>query len=531
MVKNRYQCPTCQAGPFKWNKLLSHCNESGHPIPQGASRSDCITNAAAKAVLKESGHPKPEGTERRSSCLTNAAAKAKSFSYRCPTCQAGPAQWAILKVHFKLSGHPCPQKAKNCRVEEPPDPTQWSQELKDAAANRGKQGMSYRCPTCQAGPAKWSILAAHFKKTGHPQPQGLEGQLSCRVNEPEDMSKWDQDLKDLLVEVKLETARELQARREAKKGKRKAQMTLGKDAKKARAVAERGEAADQVLASALRERGEMSVKSLADLVKWGNLLSHGLGGLRAYIADRPHLFRIDGQAMVSLKNPSVSFNDSNASCGHDNVRCAITDIQPTDVGCSAVEIRSDGTDEDSCSCYEPDSSSEELDELPLASYMLRKKGADTLPTSEYAHPALAPAPALPAPAPPAPAPPAPVPPAPAPPAPAHPAPAHPAPAHAPAHVPALAPAGTKSREAELRSWLLSLDDGKGSLLQYEEAIVTEFDGDLVQVCAAWQGNIEGKSLLDSVDPEFFVAIGVRRTGHKFLFARGMASTGSKFNDP
>lgn len=87
-----------------------------------------------------------------------------------------------------------------------------------------------------------------------------------------------------------------------------------------------------------------------------------------------------------------------------------------------------------------------------------------------------------------------------------------------------------TKSEELNEWLLSLDQGGGALLVYTDALVAEFDADLVQVRAAWTGCDAGASVLDSVDPHFFSAIGVHRTGHKLLFARGMATLAAKVKD-
>eukprot|EP00747_Dinoflagellata_sp_TGD_P090844 gnl/TRDRNA2_/TRDRNA2_164852_c0_seq4.p1 gnl/TRDRNA2_/TRDRNA2_164852_c0~~gnl/TRDRNA2_/TRDRNA2_164852_c0_seq4.p1 ORF type:complete len:195 (+),score=35.91 gnl/TRDRNA2_/TRDRNA2_164852_c0_seq4:93-677(+) len=87
-------------------------------------------------------------------------------------------------------------------------------------------------------------------------------------------------------------------------------------------------------------------------------------------------------------------------------------------------------------------------------------------------------------------------------------------------------AGVKRKKGELSQgfsdWLSSLDGGKGVLLQYLDAIAAEFD-DLSQVCAVWtgEGSCDDSSFMNSVDPVFWDAAGVRKLGHKLLFARGI----------
>ena len=77
-------------------------------------------------------------------------------------------------------------------------------------------------------------------------------------------------------------------------------------------------------------------------------------------------------------------------------------------------------------------------------------------------------------------------------------------------------------ETGCRDWLLSLDNGHGALVQYLLALMTEFDGDLTQISSVWAEPREGQSLASCVDPEFWQVLGVRKAGHKLLFANGIA---------
>merc|ERR1740121_1905840 len=74
-----------------------------------------------------------------------------------------------------------------------------------------------------------------------------------------------------------------------------------------------------------------------------------------------------------------------------------------------------------------------------------------------------------------------------------------------------------------RRWLLGLDKGEGALLQYFDKLQAEFDGDLVQVAAVRRDVTDGQSAIDAVDPIFWEVIGVKKMGHKLLFARAIAN--------
>eukprot|EP00812_Abedinium_dasypus_P014480 NODE_8008_length_406_cov_189.888889.p4 GENE.NODE_8008_length_406_cov_189.888889~~NODE_8008_length_406_cov_189.888889.p4 ORF type:complete len:87 (+),score=39.04 NODE_8008_length_406_cov_189.888889:3-263(+) len=79
-----------------------------------------------------------------------------------------------------------------------------------------------------------------------------------------------------------------------------------------------------------------------------------------------------------------------------------------------------------------------------------------------------------------------------------------------------------ARSAELRNWLSSLDDGAGAMLQYFDVLAAEFDADLAQIAAARVEGGERRGILGVVDPSFFDTVRVEKTGHKMLFARGIA---------
>lgn len=77
-------------------------------------------------------------------------------------------------------------------------------------------------------------------------------------------------------------------------------------------------------------------------------------------------------------------------------------------------------------------------------------------------------------------------------------------------------------DSDLRTWLLSLDGGGGSMLRYEEAIRENFDGDLSQVAAAKVDMPAGSTWQERVDPVFWEAIRVDKIGHRMVLAKAIA---------
>merc|ERR1712039_744786 len=78
--------------------------------------------------------------------------------------------------------------------------------------------------------------------------------------------------------------------------------------------------------------------------------------------------------------------------------------------------------------------------------------------------------------------------------------------------------GKSERNARLKEWLGSLDDGAGCMLQYYDILVTEFDADLAQIAAVKCDNSSGQGLLSLVDPIFWEIVKVHKMGHRMLFA-------------
>ncbi len=74
----------------------------------------------------------------------------------------------------------------------------------------------------------------------------------------------------------------------------------------------------------------------------------------------------------------------------------------------------------------------------------------------------------------------------------------------------------------MEQWLLSLDEGSGAMLQYKDVLQEEFDGDLEMIKAVKVEGGEMGGALDMVDPSFWETVKVAKTGHKMLFARGIA---------
>lgn len=74
---------------------------------------------------------------------------------------------------------------------------------------------------------------------------------------------------------------------------------------------------------------------------------------------------------------------------------------------------------------------------------------------------------------------------------------------------------------QLRKWLLSLSHGDEALLQYHQALVDEFDGDLKQIAAARMEGVTSAGSCAHVDPEFWETIRCTKAGHKLLLAKGI----------
>lgn len=79
-----------------------------------------------------------------------------------------------------------------------------------------------------------------------------------------------------------------------------------------------------------------------------------------------------------------------------------------------------------------------------------------------------------------------------------------------------------ARAAELLAWLEGLDDGAGAMLQYFDVLSAEFDADLAQIAAAKVEGGEKNGVMGVVDQSFWDTVQVEKTGHKMLFAQGIA---------
>lgn len=80
----------------------------------------------------------------------------------------------------------------------------------------------------------------------------------------------------------------------------------------------------------------------------------------------------------------------------------------------------------------------------------------------------------------------------------------------------------KHKHIQLLKWLQGLDGGEGALANYFPRFAAEFDSNLKRVAMAHKLNDTGLSQLDSIDPDFWKAIGVVKAGHKLLFSKGIA---------
>lgn len=84
----------------------------------------------------------------------------------------------------------------------------------------------------------------------------------------------------------------------------------------------------------------------------------------------------------------------------------------------------------------------------------------------------------------------------------------------------------------LEQWLLDLDGGRGSLMQFIEPLQREF-GSLKEVAAAYCADgteEESASIVSCVDPVLFEALGVTSLGHKLMFAKGVTKLAAQLED-
>lgn len=87
--------------------------------------------------------------------------------------------------------------------------------------------------------------------------------------------------------------------------------------------------------------------------------------------------------------------------------------------------------------------------------------------------------------------------------------------------PAKRPREEEERHIRLKQWLTQLDDGKGDMMAYYEALKEEFDGDLTQIAAARIENNPRASPVEQVEPDFWEAIKCTKGVHRLKFARGI----------
>jgi len=83
--------------------------------------------------------------------------------------------------------------------------------------------------------------------------------------------------------------------------------------------------------------------------------------------------------------------------------------------------------------------------------------------------------------------------------------------------------GDEGDEAALYSWLEGLDLGQGALLQYYEVIKRKFNSDFEKLAALRLSVPRGPGALGGIEPSFWDICGVRQTGHRLLFAKGLAA--------
>ena len=76
------------------------------------------------------------------------------------------------------------------------------------------------------------------------------------------------------------------------------------------------------------------------------------------------------------------------------------------------------------------------------------------------------------------------------------------------------------RHVQLKAWLKELDAKEG-LMNYYDALITEFDGDLTQIAAARIDSDPSASPIKQVEPSFWDAINCKKVGDQIKLAKGI----------
>ena len=157
---------------------------------------------------------------------------------------------------------------------------------------------AYRCTVCRAGPTKWSVLIAHFEKTGHMAPPFLPLQSSCRVDENVDVSTWSADMVDYKLWKKMNPMTKARMKKEARR-----QAAEAANSNKA------NEMVTQILA---QSGGELELSVLASKLRWGSGHLQALGKLKRYCSERPQLFAVRGDLVALCRKFDSSTCDVGA---------------------------------------------------------------------------------------------------------------------------------------------------------------------------------------------------------------------------
>lgn len=232
-----------------------------------------------------------------------------------------------------------------------------------------------------------------------------------------------------------------------------------------------------ILAKKLEACGHLTTSSLAGRVKWGSGKLGGLGSIKKYVDDRPHLFAV-AEGVVTLKKPITSL-EVDFLCNSDICsQSSISGFLSMHHESSADSYYSASSE--SVPTY-PDCSPFPVPTTSSPEGGIMEKGVIQADTVAKTCPTSSPV------------------------------------------VETKRKRGECQSAQELKEWLIELDEGRGDMLQYMDALVEEFEGNLYQVSVAWRGTCVGESKVDSVYPEFWTALGVRKLGHKLLFVSGLAA--------
>lgn len=317
-------------------------------------------------------------------------------------------------------------------------------------------------------------MTEHLRLSGHAATKSLAHvQSTCQVNEPEDKRKWNAEMRDAAA-ARVKPVQLSQSAADIPSRVDQEPVDVCVDAMLVRTLDENG--------------GMLKIGQLYVRTNWGSGPTASLGGLRKYLSSRLHLFSTYHGMVALKKNHSLltrPLEENAASDGHVDVgmpKAANWKKHNNSYASSNVHEDSDSQCTPAPIFFGNATQTTPPPHSDVRGIDISKAEFSAGGTNE------------------------------------------PAVAQSNGAVGRTLVPNLKRKFVETRKftdWLIALDAGRGAMLQYLDALICEFDGDFLQLCAAWRGMGLGKSVLDSVDSAFWDAVGIHRIGHRLLFARGI----------